>query len=698
MTGQRRDDIHRFLHPTGVAIVGGINRAATPEATRARYDPLYGAGNWSLVSPRGGTVGDIEVYTTLADVPAPIELAVLSTPPAACAEVVAECGALGVSFALVFSSGFREVGPDGAELERQLTEAGRRHGVRIMGPNTNTDAFEEQPEIPGHRHGRIGLVTQSGHNGRPIVEGSSLGIAFSRQVPCGNEADLDVCDFIEYYADDPDTAVVAGYIEGFRDVSRLRRALAACHERGKPVVILKIGSTAAGSRMAASHTGHLTGSDDIIDGLFCQYGVTRVRDLDELLETAALFARIPADTGPNVALYSISGGSGTLMAEQAELAGVPIPRLADDTQTKLHELIPSYLTVANPIDNGGTFVMTRPTEERQHVLDLVMADPSVDVLVVGITGAMGSMSDPVCDDLAVIAERGTPKPVIVTWNSPKIDERGYPLLIGSQLPMFRSFRNCFTALARFEESRAARLGPTPAPPEVEAPSRDATRALDGAPSGPLDADRTTHLLDAYDVPLVREVLAGSAEEAAKAAADIGFPVVMKLASPDFPHKSDVGLVRLGVGDPTDVAATYAELVSRATELDPDARVDGVMVQETIGDGVEMIVGITRDPVLGPAVLVGTGGIFTEILADVAVRPLPIDEAEARRMVAGLRGRALLDGARGRPPADVDALVEVVMRTARLGLTLGVRLAELDLNPVMVRTEGAVVVDALAVLD
>jgi acyl-CoA synthetase (NDP forming) len=197
---------------------------------------------------------------------------------------------------------------------------------------------------------------------------------------------------------------------------------------------------------------------------------------------------------------------------------------------------------------------------------------------------------------------------------------------------------------------------------------------------------------------VREALVGSAEEAAKAAADIGFPVVMKLASPDFPHKSDVGLVRLGIGDPEEVAASHADLVARATELDGTAQIDGVVVQQTVGDGVEMIVGITRDDILGTAVLVGTGGIFTEILGDAAIRPLPIDEDDAREMIASLRGRTLLDGARGRPPADVDALVEVVLQAARLGGSLDGRLAELDLNPVIVRPDGATVVDALVVLD
>ena len=328
---QHRQDLEEFFHPDGVAIIGQVNRSLTEDQMRAAQDPRWGAGNWHLVNPKGGEIGSIPIHASVGDVPVPVDLAVVSTPPRLCAEIVDECGAAGVKYALVFSSGFSEVGGDGARYEAELAEAGRRTGIRIFGPNTNTNAFEPMPEIPNLRGGKIGVVTQSGHNGRPIVQGAHFGIGFSRQVPCGNEVDLDVADFMEYFAYDDDTAVIAGYVEGFHDADKLRRALEAANSQRKPVVLMKMGATEAGSRMATSHTGHLTGSDAVIDGLFAQYGVVRVRDLDELLETAALFAKVPGGTGPNAALYSISGGSGTLMAEMAELAGVPVPRLTDET-------------------------------------------------------------------------------------------------------------------------------------------------------------------------------------------------------------------------------------------------------------------------------------------------------------------------------------------------------------------------------
>jgi acyl-CoA synthetase (NDP forming) len=342
--------------------------------------------------------------------------------------------------------------------------------------------------------------------------------------------------------------------------------------------------------------------------------------------------------------------------------------------------------------------MSHPPDVRQHVLDIVMEDPAVDVLVVGVTGAMGVLSDPLCDDLRDLAARGTAKPIVVTWNSPKTDEHGYDALIESQLPLFRSFRNCFTALARASAWRDARERVHERPSQAVALPATARAALAGTKPGVLDADNTRALLRAFKVPLVPEETAQSAAGAVKVASDFGYPVVMKLASPDFPHKSDAGLVRLAVDDAAAVKRNYVELVDRARKLDTTARIDGVLVQQMITDGVEIIIGITRDEVLGHAVLVGLGGIFTEVYADTSVRPLPIDEADAWEMVRELKGFPLLDGARGRPKLDTRALVRTVLATAKLAGALGDRLVELDLNPVLVRSRGVVAVDALIVLD
>jgi acyl-CoA synthetase (NDP forming) len=689
-----RELIGGFFAPGGVAIIGAVDRNADPAALKRGYDDRYG-DRWYLVNPKGGTIGDIRVYETVESLPEVPGLAIVNVGPPRVAGVIEECGKAGVKYALVFASGFSEVGPEGAALERAVGEAAQRYGVRVFGPNTNTNAFEKMPELDNRRGGKIALLTQSGHNGRPIVQGSEFGVAFSRWVPTGNELDLEVADFLEYFAGDPEVAVIAGYFEGFKNATQLRRALEAANAANKPVVALKMGSTEAGAAMASSHTGHMTGSDRVVDGLFRQYGVTRVHDLDELLDTAALFAKLPAGTGPNVALYSISGGSGTLMAEIADASGVPLAKLSAETQAKLHEHLPDYLTVSNPVDNGGNAVLNLPKETRLHLIRTIAADPSVDVLIVGLTGALGAFTDLFAEDIvSIIDDLG--KPIIATWNSYKDDETGFRTLVDARVPMFRSFRNCFGALAAFNRyQQASKSFRVRVPLDVSKPA--GVDAVLGSATGALPSDASRELIEAFGVPCAGEAVVTSADEAARVAEGFGFPVVMKIASADFPHKSDLGLVLLGVADADAVAAGYDTLVARAKAAKADAAIDGVLVQEQVVGGVEMIVGLTQDPVFGPAVMVGTGGIFAEILDDVAVRPLPIDRDDAVAMVESLRGVKILDGARGAPPADKGALVDVIMSVAALATACGDRVRELDINPVLVKPSGVRAVDSLAVL-
>ncbi len=693
---QPRSDLDAFFFPASVAIVGRLDRSSSAAQLLDPIRARYGCDRVYFVHPAGGDVDGVTIYPSVLDIPEPVTLAVVSVGAAVVPGVIDECGRKGISYALVFSAGFSEVGPAGAELERQLASVARTHGVRLFGPNTNTNAFERMPEISGLRGGKIGLVTQSGHQGRPIVQGSRFGIGFSRWVPTGNEVDLDAADFIEYFAGDPETAVIAGYFEGFKSPQKLRRALDAAARAGKPVVALKIGSTSAGQRMASSHTGHLTGSDAVVDGLFAQYAVTRVRDLDELLDTAALFAKLPAGTGSRVGLYSISGGSGTLMAELAESAGLEVPQLTEQTQTAMRELLPAYLTVANPVDNGGTFLLTAPVEDRHLLLKLLASDPQIDVVVVGLTGAVGQMTDNLAADIRALADV-LPVPLITTWNSYQTDEPGFDDLVASGVPLFRSFRNCFGALRAWQQRsiRAASYRQRRSNHVDLDPQSSAAKGLSAA--GTLDAAASRALLEAFGVPLPREALAVNTEVAAKAAADIGFPVVLKVASADIPHKSDLGLVRVGIASTSQALAAATELLARAESLAPEASIDGVLVQQQIEGGVEMIVGVVSDPVLGPAVTVGTGGIFAEVLRDTATRPLPLDRQDAREMVNGLRGLALLEGVRGQPAADVEALLDVIEAVARLASTAGPRLLELDLNPVVVTDVSAYAVDSLIVL-
>jgi acetate---CoA ligase (ADP-forming) len=692
---RRRQDIHDFLNPRGVAIVGGLNRALPGDATRSRYDSLFGPDNWYLVSQKGGTIGEIPVYRSIGEIPGHVDLAVLSTPAASMGAMIDTCAASGVRFAVVFTSGFAEVGGDGIAYERNLAEAARRTGIRVLGPNTNVNAFERFSE-PAHASGSgIVMVAQSGHTPRPVVQGRVRGMRFLRMVPCGNEVDLDVCDFIEYFADDPETGVITGYIEGFRDVRKLRRALAAAQQAAKPIILIKVGSTAAGREMAGSHTGHMAGSDDVLNGLFHQYGVIRVKDIDELIETASLFSRMPESTGSGLGLYSISGGSIALMAEHAAANGLPIPVMDESAQHQLRQFLPEYLRVSNPVDNGANFINAATPGERRRVLDIIASDPAIDVVVIGLTGQVSPMTDLMTDDLVAMASTGYATPVVVTWNSPLIDDDGYRKVIASGYPVFGSFRNCFKALADFQGWRASRERVRGSADSVELTQRQYAIVQQTA-GGVVPERAAADLLTSIGLPVVRQYFVSDAEEARSAAEDLGFPVVMKIVSPDIAHKSDGGFVRIGVLSAEEAGREFSYLVERAAATVPEAHVDGVVVQATIRDAVEVIVGIADDPVVGLALLVGMGGIFTELYADVSVRPLPIDEQDAREMIESLRGYPLLTGLRGRPRADVESLVQLVRRVAALAVAAQGRITEIDLNPVMVRADGCVIVDALLI--
>jgi acetate---CoA ligase (ADP-forming) len=687
---QRREDIERLFHPRGVAIIGPVD-ASSPGPTLAALSARWGNG-YHLVDPQGGALGAVPIYKRLADIPDPVELGVLNVSGKAVAAAIEECGQRGLLNVIVTAGGFREMGEAGAAEEQRLVDIAHRYGMRLLGPNANANAFDALPPPVNPRISKIGLITQSGHMGRLIFQSSPHGVAFSRWVPTGNEADLEAADFIEYFAYDEDTAVIAGYFEGFRSGAKLRKALAAANAQGKPVVVIKVGRREAASRMASSHTAHLTGSDGVVNGLFRQYGAIRVDDVDELIETAALHAKIaPPPQGSRVALYGISGGAVALMGELAEAAGITVPIVSEETQRRLHEILPAHIGVSNPIDNGNLY-RTGSEDERRKVFPIIAADPSVDVLVCALTGIIPGISDNFVGDIVGFLEVSK-KPIVVIWNSWDMESPAYEVLVKSGAPIFRSFRNCFQALhGYFEYQRrfeAVRARPAYEPPSAASAPVTSTRAL--------VAGESLAMLRRYGVPVPEERMVDSAKEASAAARDMGYPVVLKAPLAGFPHKSDVGLVRNGLTSAEEVRVAFDSLRGRVLELAPEAKAQPIMVQRQVASGVEIIIGITRDATLGEAILVGLGGIFTEVLRDVSVRPLPITEFDAGEMIRELKGSALLDGVRGTPKADSHALMETIQAVARLAADPANRVVELDLNPVIAGAAGCVAVDSLIVV-
>lgn len=690
LLAQSDRDIARILGPrSGVAFVGSARMTPGLRLQMSRYGqvPTY------IVNPKGGDAGEVPVVASVLDLPDEIDLVVIKVGPKATAQVIADCGKRGIRQALVFTDGYTEVGAEGAALERELAEVARRAGVRIIGPNTNDNAFERYPEPANHRGGKIAMVTQSGANGRSVVEGVAMGASFHRWVTTGNEVDLEVADFIHHFAGLDEVAVIALYVEGFKSPEKLRVALDRAMRAGKPVVAIKMGATARGAKAAASHTGHLTGADAVVNGLFRQYGVVRVHDVDELLEYANLFSKLPLDAGSRCAMYTISGGTAALMAEHADASGLAMPENPPALREAIHQYIPRNVSALNPVDNGGVFVMVNPPETRRAVIDLIASNPDVDLVVLGMNAAYGPLSDRMAEDILAWAPGG-PKPVIGVWTSIITDTQGYRDLVASGVPFFRSFGKCMRALGarqRYLERRARyQRDDTPVGPLPEASSAALARG------GILGATDAAELLGGAGIALAGETLVQTPDEAAAAAEAMGFPVVLKLMSPDIPHKTDKGLVKLGVGSADEVRAIAADLLARGRDHAAGGTIDGILVQEQIPQGVEMIVGLTHDPQFGPALTIGAGGIHAEVLKDAATAPLPVTADDVREMISSLRLAPLLDGARGAEPADREALVRLALAAGELGRSCKGALAELDLNPVVVLPDRAVAVDALVV--
>lgn len=646
------------------------------------------------INPTRDEVEGVRCYHSIFDVPGDVDLAAIvvgDVLPAA-RDVIERR----VPFAVIFAAGFNEVGAEGERLQAELEDLIRTGDTRFMGPNTNLNAFEVyDADRPGRK---LALITQSGHQGRPIYQAhEDLHVAMSHWAPTGNEADLEFADFAAYFADQADVGVIAAYVEGFKDGRTLMLAADRATRRKVPIVAIKVGRTDEGRSMAKAHTGHLTGADAVVSAVFRQFGVTRVDGLDELLDTASMFARTAppgrakraGERADGVCVYSISGGTGAHMADLAAAGGLRLPALTEQTQEALREWIPSYLRVSNPVDNGGP---PAGDERGRKILDAIVADPNVDLVICPITGALAPMADRLTRDLVDVS-RTTAKPICVVWGSPTYDSTEYKdTLRPAGIPLFHSFGNCVRAVrAYFDWHTFADRYTSPFARPVTKVSKAGTyaRGVLASTGVTLTEHESKQVLAAYGVAISDDRLCTSRKEAVKAAEKVGYPVVLKASSATILHKSDRGLVRVGVRSEKQLRTVYDEMAAVKG-------VEGVLVCEQVDGGVETVVGVACDELFGPTIMFGIGGVFLEVLRDVTFRVPPFDKAEARRMIEEVRGAALLQGARGQTKASIPALLDVIMKVQRLAVDLCDEVAELDINPLVALPTRAVALDALVV--
>src|SRR5438105_15049158 len=502
-------DRDTFFPPRSVAVLGASDTPNKPTSAMTRkiraWSEQFGA-TFHPVNPNRDSVDGLACVASIEEVPGEIDLAVILTGNAIESfEAVLDKKP---KFAVIFAAGFAEVGAEGERAQARLAELVQSSDTRLLGPNTNLNAFETfRDDLPGKR---LALITQSGHQGRPIFQAQDLGIPMSHWAPTGNEVDLEFADFARYFADQPEVGVVAGYVEGFKDGRTLVLAADHAARRGVPIVVVKVGRTDEGRSMAKAHTGHLTGSDAVISAAFRQYGLTRVDGLDELLDTSAMLARAKPPKGDGVCVYAISGGTGAHMADMAAAEGLRLPELTKKTQKALREWIPDYLRVSNPVDNGGG-----PSGDwrGRKILDTIVADPNIDLIICPITGALASMSNNLAKDLVEVAATTT-KPICVIRGSPVGDEDTYrEILLNGELPVFRTFANCVRAVKAYFDyyDFAARYRSPFAKPVLRASAAAAKARPLLEPGKALTEHASKQILAAYGIGPTRDVLAQSAK-------------------------------------------------------------------------------------------------------------------------------------------------------------------------------------------
>ncbi len=694
----------RFFAPRSVAFIGATEDLSKFGGRCMRQLIDFGFdGAIYPINPKRDSVFGRRCYPSLAALPEAPDHVGIVLPGPAVAGALAECGAKGVPFATVFSAGFGEQGTEaGRAAQAQLVSTARAAGLRFMGPNCNglinfTDKFAltSTGAITGgalRPAGDVAVISQSGGAGQvnTMWRAQEAGLGISVQVSCGNDADLDLLDYVEFAVEHPQTKVVLVLAERISSGARLRQVAARAAERGKPIVMIKFGRTEAGSKAAASHTGAITGADAVFDAAARQLGLLRVEDCPELYEAAMLLrqGRRPAGTG--VAALSISGGNLVLLAETGAGLGLHFPGYTPETTARLQPLLPGFTGTANPTDLSAGAIGAK--DLFAQATRLIRDDPGVDTMVPVLTIAPAADIRATC---ALAAESAKPMPIL--WSGKCSDDAGITTatLVAEGHAVYRDPLPCLRAVslaARHAGFLRRFAEPAPQRPAGMDQARAATL---------LKAERFSEadaraLLACYGLHGPREALVASAAEAVSAAAGMGGPVALKVASPDLPHKTEAGAVKLGVAGAEAVAAAHADILANARAFKPGARIDGVLVQEMVTGGQEMLLGITPDATFGPVLAVGFGGIHVEVLKDIAFRLPAIGPAEAEAMLRELRLFPLLGGVRGAPASDVPALVDAICRFGWLAADLADAPFEVEVNPLIVLPagRGVRVVDAL----
>jgi acyl-CoA synthetase (NDP forming) len=693
-TGETRDGVDALFRPESIAIVGASENIDRISGRLLYYLERHGYANPIYpINPRRGEVRDLTCYPSLLDVPGPIDLVLVMLAAEQCVDVIRQAGQVGAKAAVVYGSGFAETGPEGESLQEQLSAAAREEGVRVLGPNCQgvinlaegvAASFTRSLDLMPLRVGSVAYLGQSGALGGSVLNlAQERGLGFSAWASTGNQADLDVLDLAEVLVEDEQTQVFAVYLETPPDGERYRLLARKIRQASKYLVVLRSGRSAAGQRAVASHTGAMLSPGIAFELASKKEGAILVDDVDELIDAAFMLSANPMPEGKRVGIVTSSGGAGILAADRCEMSGLEVLELPAEIQDRLEALIPPFGALTNPVDVTAQLFSEMDSGRPELFREVCLAvGEVVDILIVTLTMLTGDSARRLAEDLVAVGQ-ALKKPLLIAWLvGDKLGEPAKAVLAKAGLPVFSSPGAAVSTIAKLV-GRRTRIDSASLHYESKKP-------IDLAPllTRPLILEgEGMDVLKALDIPYPPGQTVTSAEEAAAVAGELGDSLVLKVQSPNLLHKTDAGGIRLEV-TPEHTPRIYEELISHVASVAPHATVRGVLVQAMApSGGQELILGMTRDPVFGPILTLGFGGVGTEIYRDVASEVLPLSRTSAYNLLESLAGAPLLKGYRGSPPADVEALVGAVCRIADAIGASGDRIEEFEINPLLVYPEG-----------
>jgi acetyl coenzyme A synthetase (ADP forming)-like protein len=699
-----------LLKPQSIALIGASRHPGTIGSIMLQCLIQGGfSGKIYPVNPNTDSLMSLKTYASVLDIPGDVDMAIIAVPATSVTKVADECGHKGVHTLVVISDGFREIGQEGATREKELRDVALGHGMRIIGPNCmgviNTDPSIKMnatfsPVYPPA--GNVAFLSQSGAMGLVVLEyASNLDIGISTFVSVGNRADISSNDLLEYWEQDPTTDVILLYLESFgnpRKFSRIARRITS----KKPIVVVKGGSTQAGSRAAASHTGAMATSDVVSDVLFQHAGIIRVNLMEEMFDVAALMSNQPLPGGRRLTIVTNGGGPGIIAADAAARHGLVLPQPSPEIAANLKSAMKRDVNINNPLDTTAG----ADAEEFRGILRLLAGDKDSDaILVIFIPPIIGDTEDfeaAIRDVAKDFADKS--KPLLACF----LGQRGFKAKLGASgrfVPSYPFPEEAIAALARAAQYAETRRRPVGKIPELsgidKSEARETiSRALSRSPQRPLwlEPQEISSLLACYGLRFIETMAAGTPAEAAAAAAKIGFPVAVKLDSSTISHKSDVGGVVLDLNTADQVEQAFNDIRERLAKEGRQNQMQGVIVQKMVEEGIEAVAGVTQDPAFGPLIMFGAGGIYTELMKDVVLRLTPLTDLDAKEMISSIKMARLFEGYRGSPPADTGAIQDLLLRLSAMADDIP-QIAELDFNPVKVmpRSEGYYIVDARIML-